>query len=34
MIAAVSGLVALLAVLLARSVWTAQETIHWQDILW
>jgi hypothetical protein len=29
-----SGLVALVGVLLARSVWTAQETIHWQDILW
>jgi hypothetical protein len=29
-----SGLVALAGVLLARSVWTAQETIHWQDILW
>jgi|GEM_PF-1335643 len=33
-IALVSGLVALAGVLLARSVWTAQETIHWQDILW
>lgn len=33
-IALVSGLVALVGVLLARSVWTAQETIHWQDILW
>jgi len=21
-------------VLLARSAWTAQETVHWQDILW
>jgi hypothetical protein len=34
MVAAVSGLVALLAVLLARGAWAAQETIHWQDILW
>jgi len=33
-IAFVSGLVALAGVLPARSVWTAQATIHWQDILW
>jgi 4-hydroxybenzoate polyprenyltransferase len=29
-----SGLVALVGVLLARGAWAAQETIHWQDILW
>jgi hypothetical protein len=34
MIAVVSGLVALVGVLLARGAWAAQETIHWQDILW
>ena len=33
-IALVSGLVALTGVLLARGAWAAQETIHWQDILW
>ena len=29
-----SGLVALTGMLLARGAWAAQETIHWQDILW
>jgi 4-hydroxybenzoate polyprenyltransferase len=33
-IALVSGLVALVGVLLARGAWAAQETIRWQDILW
>ena len=33
-IALVSGLVALTGVLLARGAWAAQETVHWQDILW
>jgi hypothetical protein len=33
-VAIVSGLVALVGVLLARGAWAAQETIHWQDILW
>jgi hypothetical protein len=33
-IALVSGLVALVGVLLARGAWIAQDAIHWQDILW
>ena len=33
-VAIVSGLVALVGVLLARGAWIAQDAIRWQDILW